>query len=1557
VKTAGDAATVVMARPEIRARSQKLLDLLDETEGAEVFAAPVPKDLYPEYYEIISEPMDLGTVRKRLEKDYVTVEDFAVDVRLTLHNCMSFNDSTSEISLLAGRLRAKFERLLVDWIIGESPPALDELSYGHCLACQKDAEADLLLCDTCDASYHSSCLDPPLKQIPTGDWFCPHCVEANEASISVRNLDGQTQALRFDRMCEPCHLIKRGFRYCRMQQGHLTHDWDRLSILNPGKVICEKCGKKFLTTATLKGHTTKGCIAGTWSCMWCKCTLQEANGRSPGPGGSGSLCSACGSRFRGGAKGPIKQDADGKFICDKGCGRLFDAMAGIASHRRNCTGGRWACDWCACKETETPGKSPGPKGSSTLCSACGSRFRGGHSKMIDTVDGKYECNKCKKLFETMLGLGSHRRTCDGGQWHCDWCKATSKSHAKSPGPNGACTLCSTCGSRYRNGAKGPPKRNEDGKYVCEMGCGRLFDSIAGVSSHRRTCEGSSWRCGWCSCKEHRTMKKSAGPDAVDQLCYLCSKRYLTGDSGPQMEVDGSVMCCTCNARLPTMLAYKTHRLLCDEVAARRREALKPNAVFDDLEQFSVAIAAAAAQADAGPRALARAAVALQLPELVQDEIIPAELMGDVLSIADLLHQFGAQLQVQALSIHDIIGVVQGGRTSSRLAKLSDQLHLKLITHIMQLSQLTPLPNGPAYFRYETYNYAHVGKMAMTERCLDALSWEAVLRHYVTHEIPQISATADIFNATQAMVEQGYESLSTEHRIRVLLFLCNECHGTEHPRKIFVTNVLQLDESERKSKEQDELFARQDTEWISSRDKAQKLADRESMRIRKEADKASEKARRETYKVKRAAKKEAQQSRKQAEKLKKEAAKASVKDKDDKQIPIPEESNKEHSPKKESASKIKSELARPASPRPESDKLRDNGLPPAFSGMEHVAQGTDLDVIKNSHLNVGMPMEVRLAVEALVQRIVDEDAADGRQQVKVWELETLPIRRETLGQDRLCNRYWWSPSEPNRLWLEPCLRDRSHWPANVIAFTQTEGTLAEKLDAAREANRAALVTLPIWVLNQMCVLLRIFWGAEGDPSDPSEIVDAILAKDTDGLLQLVALQQATIEVTRKRIRRAPMRDVLELYDSYAIKYDDEMSRTELAQMVDKDTHYLLEVDTLEQGEGSDEEDLKKEIEKEMKKKNKPARKRRKAMDPVKVTLQAIVDQIPRVDPRIESVEETAKRVTAGKDIRPLDPDPEDEDDMVEIKGATEAEIAEAQVQIESLQQSLSSYGEIEAKKEVEAKDQKNAKDDSDDSDDERMEVEMDPNTRYPPWSFLCTVEQLDHLINHLDPSAQKEHELLGNLKRVEGSLKHAMAVGRKLRVASTAAKKPQSKRQAQSTVQAVEDAVVLGYEAAAAPARPAYKIQYASGGTSTLSEEQLLAALVPDSPTDAVKKARAESGSGRGKRDGKRGFPADDPAHALCGLPRGASCAKIIREKLVAILDEYVCTETNKREYAGWRAALADDDDRVHLKAKALEMAGFMTNRCVPSPSASPESVFHRAPHTRAKRFSYLVDCG
>ena len=37
----------------------------------------------------------------------------------------------------------------------------------------------VLLCDTCDAGYHATCLVPPVTIIPEGDWYGPHCVQVN----------------------------------------------------------------------------------------------------------------------------------------------------------------------------------------------------------------------------------------------------------------------------------------------------------------------------------------------------------------------------------------------------------------------------------------------------------------------------------------------------------------------------------------------------------------------------------------------------------------------------------------------------------------------------------------------------------------------------------------------------------------------------------------------------------------------------------------------------------------------------------------------------------------------------------------------------------------------------------------------------------------------------------------------------------------------------------------------------------------------------------------------------------------------------------------------------------------------------------------------------------------------------------------------------------------------------------------------------------------------------------------------------------------------------------
>ena len=34
---------------------------------------------------------------------------------------------------------------------------------------------EMLLCDGCDRGFHMSCLTPPLKNVPVGDWFCKDC--------------------------------------------------------------------------------------------------------------------------------------------------------------------------------------------------------------------------------------------------------------------------------------------------------------------------------------------------------------------------------------------------------------------------------------------------------------------------------------------------------------------------------------------------------------------------------------------------------------------------------------------------------------------------------------------------------------------------------------------------------------------------------------------------------------------------------------------------------------------------------------------------------------------------------------------------------------------------------------------------------------------------------------------------------------------------------------------------------------------------------------------------------------------------------------------------------------------------------------------------------------------------------------------------------------------------------------------------------------------------------------------------------------------------------------
>ncbi|KAK9088176.1 hypothetical protein Scep_027258 [Stephania cephalantha] len=79
----------------------------------------------PDYFDIISEPMDLGTIKKKLENGlYSSTNEFAADVRLTFSNAMKYNPPTNWVHELAGELSRTFnsgwKSLKSKWNVGKS---------------------------------------------------------------------------------------------------------------------------------------------------------------------------------------------------------------------------------------------------------------------------------------------------------------------------------------------------------------------------------------------------------------------------------------------------------------------------------------------------------------------------------------------------------------------------------------------------------------------------------------------------------------------------------------------------------------------------------------------------------------------------------------------------------------------------------------------------------------------------------------------------------------------------------------------------------------------------------------------------------------------------------------------------------------------------------------------------------------------------------------------------------------------------------------------------------------------------------------------------------------------------------------------------------------------------------------------------------------------------------------------------------------------------------------------------------------------------------------------
>ncbi|XP_046412635.1 chromodomain-helicase-DNA-binding protein Mi-2 homolog isoform X1 [Neodiprion pinetum] len=78
---------------------------------------------------------------------------------------------------------------------GEESLQTDHQDY--CEVCQQGGE--IILCDTCPRAYHLVCLEPELEETPEGKWSCPHC---EGEGITGGAADDDDEHMEFCRVCK-----------------------------------------------------------------------------------------------------------------------------------------------------------------------------------------------------------------------------------------------------------------------------------------------------------------------------------------------------------------------------------------------------------------------------------------------------------------------------------------------------------------------------------------------------------------------------------------------------------------------------------------------------------------------------------------------------------------------------------------------------------------------------------------------------------------------------------------------------------------------------------------------------------------------------------------------------------------------------------------------------------------------------------------------------------------------------------------------------------------------------------------------------------------------------------------------------------------------------------------------------------------------------------------------------------------------------------------------------------------------------------------------------------
>ncbi|XP_062219548.1 transcription factor GTE9-like [Phragmites australis] len=104
--------SAVLSEAAVFKQCDAILKKLMTHKYSHIFNVPVDvvKLQIPDYFDIIKHPMDLGTVKKKLDSgSYTSPSDFAADVRLTFNNAMTYNPRGHAVHDMAILLNKMFE--------------------------------------------------------------------------------------------------------------------------------------------------------------------------------------------------------------------------------------------------------------------------------------------------------------------------------------------------------------------------------------------------------------------------------------------------------------------------------------------------------------------------------------------------------------------------------------------------------------------------------------------------------------------------------------------------------------------------------------------------------------------------------------------------------------------------------------------------------------------------------------------------------------------------------------------------------------------------------------------------------------------------------------------------------------------------------------------------------------------------------------------------------------------------------------------------------------------------------------------------------------------------------------------------------------------------------------------------------------------------------------------------------------------------------------------------------------------------------------------------------